>query len=287
MEIRQLKHFLAIAESGSFTRGAENVHLSQPAISASISKLEDELDKPLFIRNKKQATLTPEGKQLRKSAEAIMAEYRQIKNCFSNDATAITLNLSVASNFPLPKLSAILSCFSKQIDDLSFSITDSSPDKMITVLNKGGFDLAFTVTYAGDTFPHDWTAITIEEEHYGVAVANGHPFAELKSIDLRDITREPFIEITKWEYRNTVIERLREEPIKLNVKHRTDQYARALSLVATGLGITIVPSGLSAEGVSFVPFNDAGMTRFLTLFIAPHAETLLGDRIDFRSIVKR
>lgn len=284
MEIRQLKHFLAIAESGSFTRGAEKAHLSQPAISASIAKLEDELKKPLFIRNKKQATLTPEGKRLRKSAQVILDEYKQVKRSFSDNVSATTLNLSVASNFPVPKLSAILSDLTKQADDLSFSITDTSPDKMTTTLKKGAFDLAFTVTYAGEALPLDCKVIHLEEEFYGVAVPKGHSFAELKSIDLQDIAREPFIEITKWEYRNTVIERLREEPIKLNVKHRTDQYTRALSLVAMGLGITIVPSGLSAEGVVFVPFSDSAMTRFLTVFITANAEALLGNSIDFKSI---
>jgi len=284
MEIRQLKHFLAIAESGSFTRGAEKAHLSQPAISASIAKLEDELKKPLFIRNKKQATLTPEGKRLRKSAQVILDEYKQVKRSFSDNVSTTTLNLSVASNFPVPKLSAILSDLTKQADDLSFSITDTSPDKMTTTLKKGDFDLAFTVTYAGEALPLDCKVIHLEEECYGVAVPKGHSFAELKSIDLHDIAREPFIEITKWEYRNTVIERLREAPIKLNVKHRTDQYARALSLVAMGLGITIVPSGLSGEDVVFVPFSDSAMTRFLTVFITANAEALLGNSIDFKSI---
>lgn len=65
MELHQLKQFVAAAESESFTRGAERAFVSQPALSASISKLEDEMGTQLFIRNKRSVVLTPAGRKLR------------------------------------------------------------------------------------------------------------------------------------------------------------------------------------------------------------------------------
>lgn len=276
MEIKQLKHFLAIVETGSFTRGAEVSHLSQPAISASISKLEDELGKPLFIRNRKQAMLTAEGRRLKPSAELIIKEYKAVKSSFVEGENRVNLKLCVASNFPLPKLSSTLADLSRQLPELSFSVTDTSPDKMVSSLNKGEYDLAFSVTYDRVPLPHSWKAIRLEEERYGIAVCNDHPFAELEYIELKDLIHEPFIEITRWEYRNVVIERLKAERIKLDIKHRVDQYTRALSLVATGMGITITPSGLVSEGVTFIPFKDPSMRRYLTLFVTPDTEKLIG-----------
>lgn len=287
MEIRQLKHFLAIAESGSFTRGAEQSHVSQPAISASITKLEEELGCALFIRTKKQAALTPEGKRLRHSAEKMLDEYRYVKRSFSDQDEAISLAIAVASNFPVPKLSGLLANLSQQIPDLSYSITDTTPDRMISSLKEGEADLAFCVIYEGDALPSGWRAIRLEEERYGIAVTDEHPFRNLKRVSLQDLVHEPFIEISRWEYRNVVIERIKEEHIQLNVKHRTDQYYRALSLVEAGLGITIVPSGLAPATTRFIPLSDQGLNRYLTLLISPQATERLSGLGDFWSCLIR
>lgn len=281
MEIRQLKHFIAIVEAGSFTRGAEQVHLSQPSISSSIAKLEDELGGPLFIRNRKQIILTPEGEKLKVSATRILKEYSAVKASFGEADKTIHLKLCVASNYPLPKLSSLLAELSSNIPELSFSITDTAPDKMLAAVGRGEYDLAFGITYDGELLPKGIRTQVIEEEPYGIAVPSEHPFSALKSVALTDIVHEPAIEIRRWEYRNVVIQRLKDDQISLNIKHRVDQYHRALSLVKSGLAITVTASGLieEGEGITFIPFKDAGMVRRLTVFISESADEAIGPEL--------
>ncbi|EAR62148.1 LysR family transcriptional regulator [Neptuniibacter caesariensis] len=279
MEIRQLKHFIAIVETGSFTRGAEKVHISQPSISSSISKLEDELGVTLFTRGRKQALLTVQGEKFKISAQRILKEYGAVKTSFQENTEAIHLKLCVASNYPLPKLSSLLADFTELVPDLSFSITDTAPDKMLSAVGKAEFDMAFGITYENERLPQGARALILGEESYGVAVPFDNHLAQRDSISLMELIDEPVIEIRRWEYRNVVIQRLKDENIKLNVKHRVDQYSRALSLVKSGLGITVTASGLIEEGVKFIPFNESGMRRRLTLFVSPSAESFIRDNL--------
>src|SRR5579885_1042668 len=74
MEVRQLRYFLAVAECGSFTRGAEKVAVSQPSLSVQIAALEEELGAPLFDRLGRHVALTEAGRMFREHAERVLRE---------------------------------------------------------------------------------------------------------------------------------------------------------------------------------------------------------------------
>ena len=76
MELEQLRQFLKVAELGNFTRAAEAVGLSQPALSRSIARLEEELGRPVFERQARQVTLTDVGRLLHERAKQIVADRR-------------------------------------------------------------------------------------------------------------------------------------------------------------------------------------------------------------------
>ncbi len=87
MEIYQIRHFVAVVEAGGFTKGAQRVAISQPAISASIAKLEAELDVKLLERRHSQVVPTPAGRRLLEMGKAILqtcnaakAEIKRIGN---------------------------------------------------------------------------------------------------------------------------------------------------------------------------------------------------------------
>jgi DNA-binding transcriptional LysR family regulator len=73
MELRQLEHFVRVAEEQHFTRAAAKVHVVQSTLSASIKVLERELGEPLFVRDNRQVTLTRAGRALLPSARATLA----------------------------------------------------------------------------------------------------------------------------------------------------------------------------------------------------------------------
>ena len=80
MEIYQLRSFVAVAEAGHLTRAAEKLHVSQPAVSAQIKALEDELELALFERTSSGMVLTPAGERLLADAERVLAAAQAMRN---------------------------------------------------------------------------------------------------------------------------------------------------------------------------------------------------------------
>ena len=79
MTLVQLRHLIALAESGSFSRAAERTHLTQPALSRSIRALEDELGVPLFDRIGRRAELTPMGRETLERARQLVFDAQEIE----------------------------------------------------------------------------------------------------------------------------------------------------------------------------------------------------------------
>jgi DNA-binding transcriptional LysR family regulator len=79
MELYQIRHFAAVAETGSFTKAAVRAAVSQPALSASIAKLEEELGVKLFHRSPKSVTLTPAGRRFQMTAQEVLGSCNKVK----------------------------------------------------------------------------------------------------------------------------------------------------------------------------------------------------------------
>jgi DNA-binding transcriptional LysR family regulator len=99
MDIAALEAFVAVADAGSFSRGAEHVHLTQPAISKRIAALEDELGARLFDRSGRQAQLTHAGRELLAQARAILSEVSEAKRRIANLAGTVSGPLSLGTSY--------------------------------------------------------------------------------------------------------------------------------------------------------------------------------------------
>lgn len=277
MEIRQLKHFLAIVEARSFTKAAQRVHLSQPAISASIANLEAELGKPLFVRAKRQVTLTPEGKDLLKSAKLIVAEYRELKQRFNADKSAAVLKILNSHTFPINAATQVLNALQTTLPNVTFSVNDFVMDESGTGITESGCDLALTVTNKHAQNIKGYSNLLLHQEAYGILVPSAHPFAQMQSISLKDITREPFIARLSCEYQSQILQKLRAEKIWLNVKHKTDQDARAVAMVEAEIGLTLAPESMRTTRTHFIPFSDTDMQRNLYVYLSDSCQKLFAD----------
>src|SRR5260370_15153283 len=79
MELYQIRHFAAVAQTGSFTKAAIRAAVSQPALSTSIAKLEEELGVKLFHRSPKAVTLTPAGRRFHMTAQEVLGACNKVK----------------------------------------------------------------------------------------------------------------------------------------------------------------------------------------------------------------
>lgn len=145
MDIRQLETFVAVVENKSFTKASEILYVSQPTVSNHISNLEKELDTVLFIRTKRNVTLTKSGDILYNHAKNIILAYKTMASELRsyNQNTEGHLNIyasSVPRKFLLPKL---LKEFSATYPDVSYSLVNDDSQTVLDGLMIGETDFGF------------------------------------------------------------------------------------------------------------------------------------------------
>ena len=144
MDLLELKYFLETAKTGNMTHAAQNLHISQPALSKQIRHLEDELCQPLFIRTLHQVRLTRAGEQLMIRAEEILAltnqtvsELSLVKGDLSGE-----LNIGVVSNGITPNIARVFGNFAKEHPHLRCNAHNGSLDVIRSLLEHKVVDVA-------------------------------------------------------------------------------------------------------------------------------------------------
>ena len=148
MNLKQLEAFGKVTESGSFSKAAKLLFLTQPTVSAHISSLEKELDSRLFVRNTKEVKLSEEGKQLYQYARQMVELEKEIEQVFSKDAhceeKCITIATStIPAQYVLP---AILAKFRETYPDEQFRISENDSCGVVEQVAGHMVDIGFTGT---------------------------------------------------------------------------------------------------------------------------------------------
>jgi DNA-binding transcriptional LysR family regulator len=261
VNLRQLEQFLAVAETGSFSRGAERVHSSQPALSTAISKLEEALGVRLFSRRKKQVVLTAEGRRLVASARTILAECDAIQLAFRKVADREDLRVGVCETLDLSRMAASLEQYRCLNGRVRLQVFEGSSPALSERLLAGDLEVAFLVAIAPESFPDELEARLLKRERYMLAVPSNHTLAGVQSASVGVLDGAPFIARTHCEYRAFLSEMLTDRQIRPEVTYRTAQDNRALELVRAGLGVGIFPESLIPDGVVALELRDHPLER--------------------------
>lgn len=266
MEIYQLRQLLAVAETGSFTRAAERLNVSQPALSAGISKLEDELGVILVHRDRRAVQLTKQGQRLAARARQLMEVCSIARAEMRANDTHETIALGVMPSIPIAKISAIAKACVSAFPAISFDFREGHSAELHEMLGKGKLDLAFTSSL---TDRDDSLQARLMEEPYMLACHVDHSLARRGSILLSDIDGEDFVLRTSCEARRATQDVMSERGIRTKVVARTAQDDRAFNLVAAGIGVALMPALFSGAGVARVPISDFPVTRTLVVRMKP------------------
>lgn len=176
MEIRQLRAFVAIAETKTFTAGAKRVHVTQAAISMQISQLEKEVGLPLFTRTPRQVILTEAGEVLLERARRILREHDaaigQIAELAGAERGRLRIG-SASSNFTTGNLPKVLAKLKKQFPNADVSVTAGTSEALVDKILAGDLDVAF-ISLPVES-PHIQTELLFSDE----IVAIGHPSHQL------------------------------------------------------------------------------------------------------------
>ena len=243
--LRQLKVFEAVARHLSFSRAAEELHLTQPAVSAQVRKLEDHAGLPLFEQLGKKVHLTAAGRQMLESARAILERVQEAEDALGayKGVAGGRLNVSVisAGDYFFPFL---LVEFARRHAGISLNFGVCNREELLAQLSENATDLAIMVRPPTDA---DTVADAFAPHPYVVVARPDHPLAHEKGIPLSRILRDPFIARERgsdtWNSMEDAFgERLSEMNITMQIKS-TETIKQAV-MAGMGLGF------LSAHTVS-------------------------------------
>ena len=193
MDIRQIEFVDAVARHGNFTRAANELHVAQPAVSAAIRHLEDELGVRLFERTSRHVALTDAGEAFLSGARRVMAELSDLSDAMREfgQGTRGVLRTSWWHQTD-PQMVRYLSDYTTTNPGVEVSIVEWSTSESLAGLRRGELDLAMVAL--PDSI--DLTGLShtvIRHERYALVVTQDHRLADRDSVSVGDLANERFI----------------------------------------------------------------------------------------------
>ena len=242
MEIRQLRAFVAIAESGTFTAGALRVHVTQAAISMQIRQLETEIGAKVFVRAPRHVILTEAGEQLLRRARHILREHDAALDEIAELAGAERGRLRIGSASAMvltEQLPSILKELRKQHPAAEISVTSGTSEVLVDQILAGEVDIAFV------SLPVDVRGIKTERlsEDQLVAIASPHhKLAKQRTISAYTLAGERLILGERGGNTRRLIDQFfAQAGVSLHVAMELSRQQAIKRMVEEDMGVGIVP----------------------------------------------
>ena len=250
MEIHQLTYFVAVAETGSFSRAAEKCNISQPSLSQQIQKLEQELGESLFERLPRKVVLTDAGRILLPKATNILGELQDIKHTLNQNMDSGHGLLHVGfiptiAPFVLPR---VIKRFSKEYPNARLTVQEDVTESLVRDLIDGKLDVGIT------SMPIHNKLIQTQELHTEpllVASPRKNDIITRASIRVKELDNFPFIALSEMHCLGEQIQSFCHlQELELKVVCDTSQLTTVQNCVALGLGVSLVPRAMAVSDLS-------------------------------------
>src|ERR1700688_4863395 len=269
MELYQIRQFVAVAETGSFTKAAARAGGSQPAISAAVAKLEEEMGQKLLDRRQGSVVPTIAGSRLLDAARDILLACNTIKSALRAASAPQTLRVGMLRTLPTVHVVGVLHAFRQAHPDIQIELFEGPREELEKRIEQKKLDVGLTSLKDSAASK---TSVALFTEPYVLAVNQNHRFAKLRSITLDNLQNEPFILRTSCETFQDTTALLLARGILTRLVYRTDQDDRALGLVAAGIGVALMPALYKAAGVVNVGISDFNTKRTIGMRWLPQAK---------------
>lgn len=241
VDIRQLKYFTTLADEQTYTRAARMLHISQPSLSATIKKLEQEIGRTLIDRSARKIRITTEGRFLYREAQKLLHHYEHVS--FEMDRLKhqgpleLAIGLIESSMFFIPD---ILTRFKQEYPDVRVSLLETlSLGDVEKALTNFDIHLAITNQYIHQ---EDIDTIPIYEENLVALIPPEHHLSRKDSLTIHDLGGENFIVCKEgFQTRQDILNAFSKSGVKPNIQFEIERFETGCSLVEDGLGITVVP----------------------------------------------
>lgn len=268
MDLRQLRLFVAVAEALNFTRAAERVNLSQPALSQQIRRLEDELGVPLLLRTARGAALTPAGEALldeaRRLLDAAEQSVRRVRRAGGLDRQSARVGFDFVELGSVPPLPSLLTAFRARFPEASVEIQVLTSDQLGQALLDDRLDIAFAFGGLSSSMLRFHPLL---QGHYQALLPEQHPLSREAAISpLQLVTERLLLPSLSAAAGQAVLQALSPTGQTPRVVYRGTGVAAFAGLVAAGEGIALLPAPLIdtalRPGLLARPLNDGPTWSF-------------------------
>lgn len=241
MNLRDLRYFVALADTKHFGKAAERSYVSQPTLSAQIKKLENYLGVQLIERQPRRVTLTEAGAKILPLARRILQESDEIVSLARNEHDPLSgkLNFALIPTIGPYLLPLVARRLRKQLPQLKLMLYEYQTQLLLERLRSGPIELgilALPVALDG------LEAVELYEENFTVAMPNHHPLAKKSAIKLDDLNGETLLLLEDGHcLRDQALDVCNRVDVKENEDYRATSLETLRQMVAAGLGITLLP----------------------------------------------
>jgi len=250
---RQLKAFVEVAKSSTFAEAAVNLHLTQPALSSAIKKMEEQLGGKLFQRNTRNVSLTPEGEVLFPNAIRLIHDwdntFSDIQNLFAMAKGQLTI--CAMPSFAESHLPSMLSAFHRRIPNVNLRIVDVVMEQVIDEVTTGRCELGFSF----EPERKDGLVFKSLFTDQFVVVANQKQASHFaKELHWQDCLQFPMVMMNRGSAVRHWTQTKLAQYGDINIIAETGQLSTLGKLIQNGLGISIMPAICKAqmEGLGLV-----------------------------------
>jgi DNA-binding transcriptional LysR family regulator len=245
MELRQLEQFVAVAETGSFTRAAARLHVVQSGVSASVQALEHELGARLFERGARGARLTPAGSALLPAARTTLDAARTAREVVTRIASGVAgeVNLGTLASIDVVDLPALLARLRREYPGIKVRLrTSPSGSRGLTeALAHGDLDAALMAN-DGSAIP-GLRLTRLLSVPIVVLLRHDHRLAQRTAVSLSELANEQFIDFPAgFGNRRIVDDAFARLGLERSVAVEVTDVTDAAAYVRHGLGVSLVPN---------------------------------------------
>ena len=259
IDIRQLRYFLAVANERSFTRAAEQLHMTQPPLSQRIQELEASLGLTLFERGSRPLKLTEAGKLLYERASMVMRGMQQLQVSMQNLAVRQSPRFvfGLVPSTLYARLPEVIRRFRQIVPQVEIGVTEMGTDEQMAALKDRQIDIGFDRVVVEDP---EVRHVVARNEPLVAVVAKDHPLALRGGpVDLVSLCKEPLIfypSEPRPSFADLVLSAFVSHGLMPDQIQEVRELQTGLVMVAAGIGACIVPQSVRRHGRGDVAFID-------------------------------
>lgn len=305
MNLRDLRYFIALAETRHFGRAAEACFVSQPTLSTQLKKLETELGVSLFERAPRNILLTPAGERILKHAREALAQVSQMQDIakHTRDPESASVRLGIFPTLAPYLLPHVVPNLRKRFPELELLLIEEKTELLIHQLREGAIDAAILAEPVSDEHFESQHLFT---EPFVLALPEKHPLSKQRALGLAELTTQHLLLLEDGHcLRDQALEVCALSGASEKEGFRATSLETLRQMVAAGVGITLLPMLAvqppvpKSPHIRLMPFTNPAPTRQIGMYwrkssvrkrfmldIAAQIQKLPKSLFDMRTLLK-